>query len=144
MRTYEQTINRVLSAINWKKIKSYHIKLGIKWEFEEDKQTIQRCPTIPELRADLQSILDHMATVKLEYLSYGNWVIFWERAGSEDIRVIFRLVDYSFEEPVSKNGSKEDLEAALQKALANEDYEYAAMLRDEINNRNNNANNHIK
>lgn len=144
MRTHEQTINKVLSSIDWKKIKSYHVKLGIKWEFEEDKQTVQRNPTIPELRAELQSILDHMAAVKLDYISYANWVVFWERTGSEDIRVIFRLVDYSFGEPVIKGSSKETLESALQKAIENEDYEYAAMLRDEINNTNKDANNNIK
>ena len=143
MTTHEQTINRVLSTINWKKIKSYHIKLGIKWEFEEDKQTVKRCPTIPELKAELQSLLSHMVTSNLEYISYANWVVFWERSSGEDLRVIFRLVDYILNEPAGSGSQKENLDELLKKAIEREDYEVAAALRDQINNKKD-ANNSIK
>lgn len=143
MTTHEQAINRVLSAINWKKIKSYHIKLGIKWEFEEDKQTVKRCPTIPELKAELQSLLSHMVTSNLEYISYANWVVFWERGAGEDIRVIFRLVDYIFNESANSGSPKESLDEILKKAIEREDYESAAAIRDQINKKKD-ADNHIK
>lgn len=129
MEPIHKTIDRVTNAIDWKKIKDYHKKLGILWEFEEDKETVKRIPTIKELKEDLKSLLLHMHTETLEYISYGSWVVFWERDDSAigDIRVIFRLADFHFEE---NRDSQESMEANLKKALEREDYEYAAMIRD--------------
>jgi|LakMenE01Jun11ns_1017448.scaffolds.fasta_scaffold9513552_2 hypothetical protein len=139
MKDHKKAINRVLSSIDWRKIKSYHAKLGIKWEYEIDKEIVYRVPNIPELKSELSTILEHMAEEKLDYISHGSWVIFWE-PDSGDIRVIFRLADFSFED---HSGSRESLEEALKKAVEREDYEYAAVIRDEINNKNN-ANSNIK
>jgi hypothetical protein len=66
--------------------------------------------------------------------------VFWDREKNDDIRVIFRLADFSFED----SAANEDLENALKKALDSEDYEHAALLRDEINNKKKNAGNNIK
>lgn len=128
MKNRKQTIDKILSTIDWKKIKSYHTKLGIKWEYEVDKQVFKKVPSIPELRDDLSSILNHMLEEELEYISYGSWIVFWV---SGDIRVVFRLVDLSFEDA---KDARENLQAALADAVKDEDYEKAAIIRDEINN----------
>jgi hypothetical protein len=131
MEPIHKTIDRIINAIDWKKIKDYHKKLGILWEFEEDKETVKRIPTIQELKDDLRSLLFHMHTETLDYISYGSWVVFWENESASigDIRVIFRLADFHFEE---NRDSRESMEEALKKALEREDYEYAAMLRDSL------------
>jgi hypothetical protein len=125
-------INRIISAIDWHKVKSYHKKLGIFWEINGEKDTIKRLPTIGELKDELRSIIYHMYEEKLNYISYGSWVIFWERGNTSigDIRVIFRIADFHFEE---NQDDKANLEAALQKAIDKEDYEYAATIRDILN-----------
>jgi hypothetical protein len=130
MNTVHTLIESVIHSIDWRRIKSFHKKLGIKWVFEFNEQKIERLPTVSELRGDLRNMLEHMYSEKLTYISYGNWIIFWDALHKEngDIRVIFRLSDYVFE-----NHAKENLELALDKAIENEDYEYAAMIRDEIN-----------
>jgi hypothetical protein len=146
MQNYNKAINRVLESIDWRKIKSYHAKLGIRWEYKVDKEIVYKTPSIPELRSELNSIFQHMVEENLDYISYGSWVIFWDRESTGDVRVIFRLADFSFEDSQSAEmtTSPEELKIALEKALQSENYEYAAQLRDEINNRNNNANNNIQ
>lgn len=142
MKDYKQAIGKVIASIDWRKIKSYHAKLGIKWEYEIDKEIVNKVPSVPELREELSSILNHMAEEQLDYISYGSWVVFWDVEASHEIRVIFRLADFSFEE--SSKPNREKLESALQKAVESEDYEYAAVIRDEINNMNKHANHDIK
>jgi len=131
MGDIDKTISRIINAIDWRKIKGYHKKLGILWEFNDDKQIIRRVPTIRELQDEFKSIVSHMNEQNINYISYGNWVIFWDRDSSSigDIRVIFRLVDFHFEE---NRNSRESLEEALRKAVEKEDYEYAAILRDTL------------
>jgi hypothetical protein len=135
MDNFTKTINRIISTIQWRKIKSFHKKLNILWEFENEdgEDPIQRVPTVLELKDELKSLLRYMKDEDCDYLSYGNWVIFWERGESEigDIRVIFRLADFQYEENPN-NDNKETLELALQKAIENEDYEYAAIIRDTL------------
>lgn len=147
MKNYSKAISRVLESIDWRKIKTYHSKLGIRWEYMVDKEIVYKTPSIPELKSELSSILQHMADENLDYISYGSWVIFWDHEAIGDVRVIFRLADFSFEDSQSTEigASYEDLAAALEKALLSENYEYAAQLRDEINNKNTkNANNNIQ
>lgn len=134
----DRAISRVINMIDWTKIKGYHKKLGILWEFEYDKETIRRIPNVPELKEELRSLLVHMKEENLSYISHGTWVVFWEREKSSvgDIRVIFRIVDFHFEE---NTHNKESMEAALKKALEREDYEYAAILRDEMRRENENT-----
>jgi len=131
MVTPDKLITGVILSINWKSIKAFHKKLGIYWIFEkEDGETIERIPTVSELKEDLKQILGHMHNESITYISYGNWVIFWdiEDNGAGDIRVIFRLADFIIE-----NGTaKERLEIALNKAIEDEDYESAAILRDKL------------
>jgi len=131
MDVYNTAIIRIIGMINWKKIKGYHKKLGILWEFPYDKETVRRTPSISELKDELKSLLKHVYQENLEYISHGSWIIFWDRSttGIGDIRVIFRLVDFHFEENTS---SKESLTESLKKALEKEDYEYAAILRDSL------------
>jgi|LakMenEpi03Aug12_release.lakeMendotaPanAssembly.Ray.scaffolds.fasta_scaffold1294972_1 hypothetical protein len=133
MDNFTRTINRIISTIQWRKIKSFHKKLNILWEFENEKgeDPILRVPTVLELKDELKSLLKYMKEEDCDYLSYGNWVIFWERGNSEigDIRVIFRLADFQYEE---NREDKDSLELALQKAIENEDYEYAAIIRDTL------------
>jgi len=131
MGEVDKTISRIINAIDWRKIKGYHKKLGILWEFNDDKQIIRRVPTIRELQDEFRSIVSHMNEQNINYISYGNWVVFWDRDSGSigDIRVIFRLVDFHFEE---NRNSRESLEEALRKAVEKEDYEYAAILRDTL------------
>jgi len=131
MDAHKGAIDRVISSIDWRKIKSYHKKLGILWEYTEDKETFRRVPSVPELRSELNSLLMHVVEENLSYISHGSWVIFWDReeGGIGDIRVIFRLADFLFEE---NRQSQESLEEALRKAIEKEDYEYAAVIRDSL------------
>lgn len=133
MESFAKTINRIISTIQWRKIKSFHKKLNILWEFENEngEDPIQRIPTVLELKDELRSLLRYMKEEDCDYLSYGNWVIFWDRGEGEigDIRVIFRLADFQYQENPE---TKDSLENALQKAIENEDYEYAAIIRDTL------------
>jgi hypothetical protein len=140
MKQEKGAIGRIVASIDWKKIKSFHTKLGITWEYEVDKEIVNRVPTIPELKGELTSILSHMVDEKLDYISYGSWIVFWENNEPGGVRVIFRVADFSFEE---NKQSKDSLEEMLKNAIEREDYEYAAVIRDEINNKNN-ANNNLK
>jgi len=131
MDHYKEAFERVIRNINWRKIKSYHKQLNILWEFEYDKEQVKRIPTVAELKDDLRSIFDHVLSEDLNYISYGNWIIFWDRDEgiSGDIRVIFRLADFIFEEDKE---TRKSLEMALEKAIEKEDYEYAAEIRDAL------------
>jgi hypothetical protein len=132
MDLYKEAFERVIQNINWRKIKSYHKKLNILWEFTEENELVMRVPYVSELREELKSIFEHMLSEDLNYISYGSWIIFWDREDSVsgNIRVIFRLADFIFEED-KKN--RQSLEKALAKAIEKEDYEYAAELRDALN-----------
>lgn len=123
---------RVIQSIDWRKIKSYHKNNNILWEIEDDKTTHKRLPSVAELRDELRSIFSHMMSEDLHYISHGSWIIFWDREDSDigDIRVIFRLAEFVFEEDKK---SKQALEKALEKAVESEDYENAAVLRDALN-----------
>jgi excinuclease UvrABC helicase subunit UvrB len=133
MKNRTQYIEKVIHSIDWRKIKSYYRKLGIQWEYEEDKETIKRTPSVADLKDDFRSILSHMLDQEIHYISYGSWIVFWEREEGElgDIRVIFRLADFIFEEDKKSAAS---LEEKLKQAVELEDYEYAAVIRDEIKN----------
>lgn len=142
-------IDIIISKIDWSNIRKYHKKLDIFWEIEnEKKEKVLRIPTEKDLKEDLLSILHYMFNEKMEYLSYGNWIIFWnmdsiveeERLLSE-IRVIFRVSDYTFtnNQDLSKQFQKSlteidkvKLEIMLENALKVEDYENAAFIRDRI------------
>lgn len=132
MKHYSDAVEKIIRSIDWRKIKSYHRKLSILWEFHEDSEVIKRLPYVNELKNELRSIFDHMLSEDLNYISYGNWIIFWDREDKTtgDIRVIFRLADFVFEE--DKN-SRLTLELALEKAIEKEDYEHAAVIRDALN-----------
>jgi len=133
MKNRTQYIEKVIHSIDWRKIKSYYRKLGILWEYQEDKETIKRIPSVADLKNDFRSILSHMLDQDINYISYGSWIIFWDREESDlgDIRVIFRLADFIFEEDKK---SAAGLEEKLKQAVEREDYEYAAIIRDEIKN----------
>lgn len=132
MNHYKEAFEKVIHNINWRKIKSYHKKLNITWEIKDDTQIIKKIPTTDELRSELRSIFEHMLSEDLSYISYGSWVIFWDREDGEpcDIRVIFRLADFIFEEDKK---TRHSLELALKKAIEKEDYENAAEIRDALN-----------
>lgn len=131
MDKISQAIDRIINAIDWHKIKDYHKKLGIYWEYVVDKETVRKLPTIADLKGELRSIIHHMKDEELAYISYGSWVVFWERNEEPigDIRVIFRLADFHFEE---NRDNRESLEEALRKAIEKEDYEHAAILHDAL------------
>ena len=124
-------VSRVINAIDWRKIKGYHKKLGIFWEVEHDKEIIKRLPTVAELKSELRSLIEHVLDEDLPYISHGSWVIFFDNEGGGlgDIRVIFRLADFHFEE---NKESIENLRVALDRAVETEDYEKAALIRDAI------------
>lgn len=140
-------IEIVISKIDWTTIRKYHKKLDIFWEVENEKgEKSLKIPTEKDLKSDLRSILQYMIDEKMEYLSYGNWIIFWnnETVIDEDrllgeIRVIFRISDYTFTDnsethkQFQRNLSgldKNKLENLLEVAIKEEDYENAAILRD--------------
>jgi excinuclease UvrABC helicase subunit UvrB len=133
MKNRTQYIEKVIHSIDWRKIKSYYRKLGIQWEYQEDKEMIKRTPSVADLKDDFRSILSHMLDQDINYISYGSWIIFWDREENDlgDIRVIFRLADFIFEEDKK---SAAGLEEKLKQAVEREDYEYAAIIRDEIKN----------
>lgn len=133
MKNIAQYIEKVINSIDWRKIKSYYQKLGISWEYQEDKETVQRTPTVADLKEDFRSILSHMLDQDINYISYGSWIVFWDREDGAlgDIRVIFRLADFVFEEDTK---SAQSLEERLRHAVEREDYEYAAIIRDKIKN----------
>jgi hypothetical protein len=137
MNLYVHAFEKVIQSVNWRKIKSYHKKLEIYWEVEIDKEIIKRIPTVIELRQELRSIFEHMLEENLSYISYGNWIIFWDREEGDvgNIRAIFRLADFVFEEDKK---SRKSLEKALALAIENEEYEYAAELRDALNKKDTN------
>lgn len=132
MQKQNTIINRVLSSIDWQKIKSYHAKIGIRWEYEVNKEYKSKVPSITELKSELSSIISHMLEEKLDYISHGSWIIFCDSEAG-NIRVIFRLADFTFE--YNSDASK-SLEEALKKAVEKEDYESAAIIRDKINDKN--------
>jgi hypothetical protein len=140
-------IDIIISKIDWSTIRKYHKKLDIFWEVEnKDGEKTLRIPAEKDLKEELRSILQYMAEERMEYLSYGNWIIYWniETVTNDDrllgeIRVIFRISDYTFtDNPEShkqfqKNISGLDasnLESLLENALKEEDYENAAIIRD--------------
>lgn len=132
MNHYREAFGKVIQSIDWRKIKSYHKKLNITWEIEDDSKVIKKIPSTDELRDELRSIFEHMLDENLSYISYGSWIIFWDREEgvSGDIRVIFRLADFIFEEDKK---SRRSLELALAKAIEKEDYENAAVIKDKLN-----------
>jgi excinuclease UvrABC nuclease subunit len=135
MDRYEEAIEAVIQSISWSKIKAYHKKINLYWEFEENNSIVKRIPNIKELQEDIRGIFKHMLAKDLDYISYGNWIIFWDREESiGDIRVIFRLADFMFEEDTV---SRKSLEVALDKAIEKEDYEKAAEIRDALNSKTN-------
>jgi hypothetical protein len=134
MKHRQQYIEKVIRSIDWRKIKSYYKKLGIHWEYQEDKESVKRTPSVADLKNDFRSLLSHMLDQDINYISYGSWIIFWDREEGElgDIRVIFRLADFIFEEDKT---SAENLQEKLRHAVETEDYEYAAIIRDELKNK---------
>jgi len=140
MKQEKSSISRVLASIDWRRIKAYHAKLGITWEYNVRDEIVYRIPTIPELKGEMQSILQHMIDGSLDYISYGNWIVFWDIQDDGGVRVVFRLADFSFN---ITEDSEASLEENLRNAIESENYEYAAVIRDKIN-RVNNANNNFK
>jgi hypothetical protein len=132
MNQCKSAYERVIQSINWRNIKSYHKKLNIRWDMEYDKEIISRIPNVAELKSDIRAIFEHMLEEDLHYISYGNWIIFWDREEENvgDIRVVFRLAEFVFEEDKT---SRNSLEKALEAAIEKEDYENAANLRDALN-----------
>ena len=133
MSAYVAYINKVVNSIDWKKIKSYHQKLRILWEYTKDDVIIKKVPTVLELKKDFRQILLHMIEQEITYISYGHWVIFWERDQKDlgDLRAIFRLADFTHEQ---EKGNILMLEEMLCSAIEAEDYEKAALIRDELKN----------
>ena len=140
-------IESVISRIDWTSIRKYHKKLNIFWEIEGQNQKQLKIPTEKDLQDELRSILQYMYEEKVDYMSYSHWVIFWnmdENLHEEhlgQIRVIFRISDYTFTEDAKthqdfrKNLSQLDinnLEKLLSRAIEEEDYENAAIIRDSI------------
>lgn len=132
MNHFVSASEKVIQSIDWRKIKSYHKNNNILWEIEDDKETLKRLPSVAELRDELRSIFAHMISEDLHYISYGSWIIFWDREENTigSIRVIFRLAEFILEED---KRSKRALEKALARAVESEDYENAAVFRDALN-----------
>ncbi len=140
-------IDLVIDKIDWSVIRKYHKKLDIFWEFDnKDGGKTLKIPSEKDLKEELRSILQYMLEEKMEYLSYGNWIIFWnvesvfkEERLLGEIRVVFRISDYTFTDNSDSHIQfqkeitdldKSKLEKLLETALKEEDYENAAFIRD--------------
>lgn len=139
-------IEKILSKIDWIKIQDYHKKLNIQWDIENKDGNIEtKIPGVNDVKNEVQDLLLYMFDNGLDYLSYGNWVIFWENEDDVmlgEVRVIFRLEDYLFKQkkqpsnyvhtPFENSEDVEELKLELERAVEDEDYESAAKLRDKI------------
>lgn len=135
MEIYRKAYQLVIKKIDWRKIKNYHKKLDILWEIQEDKQVVKIVPPVDRLKEDLSSIFEHMLSENLSYISHGNWIVYWDRSPIDEgnIRLIFRIAEFTYENNVK---SIEKLKSDLNAAVDEENYEYAAILRDEIYKKN--------
>jgi len=143
-RPHNVKLEHIMDKIDWKSIHDYHEKLNILWDIEDNKGTIvPRVPTIEDIKDELSSLVTYMFDNQVDYLAYGNWVIFSDEFEEDfEVRVIFRLADYIFKSdnssenytpfPTDSINMVEELKSKLQLALKDEDYELAAYLRDEI------------
>ena len=135
-------IQKILETLNWDEIQNYHNKLNILWDIENENGTKEtKVPNVSDIKKELCELLFYVTDENLDYLSYGNWIIFTD---DEEFRVVFRLNDWIFKLDQSKsktshvpfgglnNLNKEELETTLERALTVEDYELAAELRDAI------------
>ena len=138
-------IGKILAKIDWTKIQDYHKKLNILWDIEDNGTVEPRIPEETDIKNELGSLLNYMLDNQADYISYGNWVIFWENDDHTklgEVRVIFRLSDMIFtsnklveshHKPFEgSQETTEDLETQLHCAIEHEDYLLAAQIRDEI------------
>jgi hypothetical protein len=141
-------LDKIVNGIDWETVYDYHKKLNILWDIKNKDGSIDtRIPIIDDLRDELKSLVAYMDDNDCDYLSYGTWVIFWDSDDPTklgEIRIIFRLGDYVISDternpqdgnyiPYPENGdSLDDLEDQLKSAIKEEDYELAALIRDEI------------
>ena len=143
-------IEKVISSLNWKNILDYHQQLNILWDFtDKNGNSEAKIPTIKDIQSELYSLLTFMIEEELNYYCYGNWNIFIEHGddifSSDCVKVIFGisnckyLIDseddlYNHTPFIDINEIKMLLESKLNKAIAKEDFEAAAILRDSISN----------
>lgn len=137
-------IQKILDSLNWDQIQNYHKKLNILWDIENRDGTKEtRIPNVSDIKSELRELLVYVAEEKLDYLSYGNWLIFTD---DTEYRVVFRLNDWVFTTKRDPNvemfysdsfkenslDNKEELEEKLKSAIKVENYERAAEIRDAI------------
>lgn len=141
-------LDKIVNGIDWDTVYDYHKKLNILWDIKNKDGSIDtRIPAIDDLREELLQLIVYMDDNDCDYLSYGTWVIFWETDDPNklgEIRIIFRLGDYVISDternpkdgnyiPFPENGdSLKYLKTQLEDAIDEEDYELAALIRDEI------------
>ena len=142
--SYNVKLEQIMGKIDWDSIQDYHEKLNILWDIENNKGAIEpRVPTVNDIQSELSALITYMFDNRIDYLAYGNWVIFCdEETPDYEVRVIFRLADYVFKDndaeenytpfPYDKTSLVRDLSSKLDCAVKDEDYELAAYLRDEI------------
>lgn len=126
----ELIIDYMIDKIDWNKIKSYHKKLNIKWEFSNGDEKI---PDILDLKSGFKEILYQMIEQDLKLIALENWLIYWDRTNGldADLKIIFKLFDIEFLNTKSTD-ELDNLSDLLNKAVESEDYEKAALLRDKI------------
>lgn len=133
-------IQTILDSLNWEEIQDYHNKLNILWDIQKEDGTKKTTvPSVFDIKEELNELLQYVTSENLDYLSYGNWIIFAEE---DEFRVVFRLNDWVFKRNTIKESipyhvpfislDKDELENTLERALKVEDYELAAELRDAI------------
>ncbi len=133
-------IQTILDSLDWEEIQDYHNKLNILWDIQKEDGTKKTAvPSVFDIKEELNELLQYVTSENLDYLSYGNWIIFAEE---EEFRVVFRLNDWVFKRNKIKESipyhipfislDKDELENTLERALKVEDYELAAELRDAI------------
>ena len=141
-QTEEKLIQDVIKSLNWNRISYFHRVFGIKWQFQEKEGAIEeRFPTTSDLKEELKTLLNYVISKNTPVLEYGSWIIFWtneetsRKQGSEGARLeaIFSLENaISIDSSTEDKNAIEDIRFSLEEAIAREDYEKAAKLRDRI------------
>lgn len=137
--------DKIFSNLNWENIIEYYSSLNIYWSFQkEDGGVGNRIPNINDLKSELKSLIIYMINNDLDDLSYGNWIIYNHTIMYDlsytDIRIIFSIDECTYNEDIEdgeivfhKEFEIDYLQSQLEVALKQENYEFAAILRDKIN-----------
>jgi excinuclease UvrABC helicase subunit UvrB len=139
----DKLVQDVIKSINWNRIKYFHHAFGIKWQYQEKEgYTVERFPTIGDLKDELKTLLQFAIEKNTPVLDYGHWIILWndeESSEKQNLKGARLEAIFSLEDSIAIDSHKEEIEAIdnikkkMEEAAEKEDYEGAAKLRDKLN-----------